>query len=303
MHRCVQGDFVIMNICNMNNQSKLYSGDYRVHYRTHPGMQAFLPLRSRVKYTKAESSILRFSHKFDSTAETFFAFCIPWSCEENDRFLKCLVQRYIHSPSAWQHQTSHRAASPARSNISVGSSSDASRSSPDTSPAANQQSHKATDPVALASAAAADSQCKAGIYFHSQTLARSLQGRPLHVLTITDLHGVHTSAGEPDLPGVFLKIQSLLPCSSAAQPVTRQPSEQRHTCPFLCPSPQHIRTDASLLKTTRHLCSSQWLCSHVQVGLQSPVTSLVLRPHNTSRVHFETTLVLGVGHNTLHMRT
>lgn len=254
MHRRVQGDFVIMNICNMNNQSKLYSGDYRVHYRTHPGMHTFLPLRSRVKYTKAESSILRFSHKFESTAETFFAFCIPWSCEENDRFLKRLVQRYIHSPSAWQHQNPHRAASPATSNSSVGPSSDASGSSPNTSPNANQQTHVATDPVSLASTAAADSQCTAGIYFHCQTLARSLQGRPLHVLTITDLHGWHTSAEEPDLPGAFLHVPSLLLlcCSSCPKVALQKP----HTRSCKCSSPpQHVHNGA---RHPRHPRSTQW---------------------------------------------
>lgn len=186
-----------MNICNMNNQSKLYSGDYRVHYRTHPGMHTFLPLRSRVKYTKAESSVLRFSHKFESASETFFAFCIPWSCEDNNRLIKNLLQRFAHPlPTRPKHSRSE----PASPDGSIGSiDSESGTCAP-----SQQQCHVTTDPTALAATAAADSQCTAGIYFHCQTLARSLQGRPLHVLTITDMHGWQDSSDEPFLPGQCL---------------------------------------------------------------------------------------------------
>eukprot|EP00892_Ulva_mutabilis_P012375 jgi/Ulvmu1/950/UM102_0033.1 len=196
-----KGDFVIMNICNMNNQSKLYSGDYRVHYRVHTAMQQFVPLRSRIKYTKAESSVLRFSHKFESTAETFFAFCIPWSCEDNNRFLKRLIERFPQPPRITSTAHAANAASPAGSTGGSASSSDTT--SHDGATPEKPCPSPTTDPAALAAAAAADSQCVSGIYFHCQTLTHTLHGRPLHVLTITDHCGWPESTDEPPLPGCY----------------------------------------------------------------------------------------------------
>ena len=188
-----------MNICNMNNQSRLYSGDYRVHYRTHPAMQNFAPLRSRVKYTKAESSILRFSHKFESTAETFFAFCIPWSCDDNARFLKRLIERFPQSAPLGSN-ASRTAGTPGPSSSSSGDSSGNSPS-PDAGAPAQRHQTMGTDAASLAAAAATDSQCTSGIYFHCQTLAHTLQNRPINILTITDSHGLHDTLDEPLLPG------------------------------------------------------------------------------------------------------
>lgn len=86
-----------MTIGNMNKQAKLYSNDYRAHYRAHPSMTDFEVLRNRVTYKRTnESSSLRFSHKFDSEDETFFCFCIPWSFQDNQLLLERLDTRFLH---------------------------------------------------------------------------------------------------------------------------------------------------------------------------------------------------------------
>lgn len=93
----MQGEFIVMTIGNMNKQAKLYSNDYRAHYRAHPSMTDFEVLRNRVTYKRVnDSSALRFSHKFDSEEETFFAFCIPWSFQDNERLMQRLDERYLH---------------------------------------------------------------------------------------------------------------------------------------------------------------------------------------------------------------
>jgi hypothetical protein len=93
----LQGDFVVMNITNINKQAKLYSNDYRVHFRT-PRMSEFVPLRNRVQYNRADPPKLRFSHKFECTGETLFAFCIPWSNHDNSRFLDMLDSKFRFFP-------------------------------------------------------------------------------------------------------------------------------------------------------------------------------------------------------------
>ena len=98
-----QGDFVIMAITNFNKLGALFANDYRTHFRAHPSMASFKPMPSRAQYSKVESASgsasLRISHKFESAEETFFAFCAPWSCEDNEHFLQHLDNAFATEAS------------------------------------------------------------------------------------------------------------------------------------------------------------------------------------------------------------
>lgn len=194
---CLQGDFVVMTIQNMNKQASLYSNDYRVHHRAHPSMPDFQTLPTRVQYKKGDpASSLRFSHKFENDQETFFAFCIPWSCEDNHRLLCHLDQAFaaIPPPPALSNESSTEA-------VSI----------PTAAP-----THEAVpgERVHLLDPRKARARANRRIYYHRQTLAHSLQGRPLDVITISDFHGWHDGDSEPRLPGRF----TLSWCSDAVVP-------------------------------------------------------------------------------------
>ena len=182
----MQGDFLVMTIQNMNKQAALYSNDYRVHYRSHPSMPAFQALPNRVQYKKGDlASTLRFSHKFEHAHETFFAFCIPWSCEDNRRLLRHLDNTFAAIPPP---------AGPSRES----SASDIGASPIAAAPASTNPGER----VHALDQRKARAKASRRIYYHRQTLAHSLQGRPLDIITISDFHGWHDGDSEPGLPGV-----------------------------------------------------------------------------------------------------
>lgn len=152
---CLQGEIIVITVTNMNKQATLYAGGYRVHHRS-PAMPEFRQIRTRVRYTKGEQSSLRFSHRFDAAGETFFAFCIPWSCEDNARLLASLDARWCAC-----------AAPPARPGTGA-----------DELAAGVHEGRKGD---------ASDDE----IYYARQRLAVTLRGRPVDLLTITDMHGAN----------------------------------------------------------------------------------------------------------------
>jgi hypothetical protein len=198
----VQGDFVVMTIANMNKQATLYSHDYRVHFRAHPSMLEFEPVRTRVSYNKGEPSSLRFSHKFDNSDETFFAFCIPWSCEDNQRFLDHLDATFAGAPAPLV-PPAHAPLVPVAKQLTQ-------RYSP--SPFPGELVHNAPRATACSNTTRpskgsgvhkdASLNTDEEIYYHRQTLAMTLQGRTIDVITISDFHGWHSGHDEPQLPGV-----------------------------------------------------------------------------------------------------
>ena len=83
-----EGQALTFNVVNMNKQSKLFSFDMRPTHFT-PGVSEKWELVSEsVKYQSLTSgSKITFSHKFTSEKETFFAFCVPFSCTDNERLM------------------------------------------------------------------------------------------------------------------------------------------------------------------------------------------------------------------------
>ena len=160
-HICayLQGDLAMITVANMNRQATLYASGYRVHHRS-PAMPEFRQICTRVRYIKGEQSTLRFSHRFDSAGETFFAFCAPWSCADNERFLASLDAR-------WGASAAPQAASTEGLDARV----------------PGERVHG--PPRVRASATGKEDD----IYYRRQRLAVTLRGRHVELLTITDMHG------------------------------------------------------------------------------------------------------------------
>ncbi|KAF5825833.1 hypothetical protein DUNSADRAFT_6610 [Dunaliella salina] len=77
------GDWVALNIMNINKQGKLFGQDYRPWF-WRASMAEWQPVNSKVIYKREDEDFqLRFSFKFESAEEVFFAFAIPFSYREN----------------------------------------------------------------------------------------------------------------------------------------------------------------------------------------------------------------------------
>ena len=87
-------EVVSFNVVNMNKQAKLYSFDMRPVYFTPGSTEQWLPTSDPVRHQAVNSGFkISFSHRFESARETFFAFCIPFSCTDNER-LMATVQKH-----------------------------------------------------------------------------------------------------------------------------------------------------------------------------------------------------------------
>ncbi|GLI63696.1 hypothetical protein VaNZ11_006745 [Volvox africanus] len=213
------GDVVILTILNLNKQSRLYSQDYRPVFwcASQPEWQ---PLKLRVTYRREGDDFqLRFCHRFESEEETLFAFAIPFSYRQTQEMLSHLDEQLpfqqhgviscgthahegvMESSSASLDAGAHSSASPLQP-LLVTSSRVATTA--DRQPAGCQ-----AQPLPQCVADACNnSGCGGGtspcsrIYYRRQLLKRSLEGRRVELITITDCYGA-TGEAESPLSGVF----------------------------------------------------------------------------------------------------
>ena len=190
----MKSDFIVMTIMNMNKQAALYTDDYRVWWRAHPSCTSFRRTAARVQYKKGEQSTLRFSHKFESAELTLFAFCVPWSCADNSLWLR-RIEQHLSPSAALQgilEQTRTRQSA-------SGANHTAQPSSAECNPSASAPNERIHVPTSARSGTAEHQDRQ--IYFHRQTLARTLQGRKIDIVTITDSCGWNDGEDEAALPG------------------------------------------------------------------------------------------------------
>ena len=82
------GQVLNFNVVNMNKQAKLFSFDMRPVFFTPGVSEQWAPILESVKHQVVNSGFkISFSHKFTSEKVTFFAFCIPFSCTDNERLM------------------------------------------------------------------------------------------------------------------------------------------------------------------------------------------------------------------------
>ena len=80
------GQVLNFNVVNMNKQSKLFSFDMRPVFFTPGVSEQWEQISESVEYQMVNSGFkISFHHKFRTDKETFFAFCIPFSCTDNER--------------------------------------------------------------------------------------------------------------------------------------------------------------------------------------------------------------------------
>lgn len=188
-----------MTIMNMNKQAALYTDDYRVWWRAHPSALAFKRTANRVSYKKGEQSTLRFSHKFESAEVTYFAFCVPWSYADNSAWLRRIDEHLSQSAALIDTVARHDSGDSDRSRVQRSSDRDHHAAAL----APNERVHVPTS-ARRTRAASPDRE----IYYRRQTLARTLQGRRLDVLTITDSFGWQDGAEEAPLPGALHQLSA-----------------------------------------------------------------------------------------------
>ncbi|GLC59373.1 hypothetical protein PLESTB_001479400 [Pleodorina starrii] len=225
------GDLVILTVLNLNKQSRLYSQDYRPVFWC-ASQAEWQPLKLRVTYRREGDDFqLRFCHRFESDEETLFAFAIPFSYQQTQDMLHHLDEQL---PFPQYGVTS--AGADARDG---GGALDSSSSSLEVislpSPATSSHLPRTTFPLGgttpgccsggadrasagrpphqlprCASEASSGGSSGGGsgvhgssrLYYRRQLLTRSLEGRRVEVITITDCCGA-TAETEAPLPGVF----------------------------------------------------------------------------------------------------
>ncbi|GAX73857.1 hypothetical protein CEUSTIGMA_g1307.t1 [Chlamydomonas eustigma] len=149
------GDVIMMTMMNLNKQGKLYSQDYRPWYWTN-GEPEWRMAESKCMYKRdGEDFQLRFSHRFDSPQEVFFAFAIPFSYRDTQTMLSRIQVAHEDNQSLPAAEVT------------------------DDTPSLKGKVSRQTRLDTL------DSR----IYFRKQLLARSIEGRRVDVITITDCYG------------------------------------------------------------------------------------------------------------------
>ncbi len=94
------GQVLTFNVVNMNKQSKLFSFDMKPVYLTPGVSKQWEPVPEAVRTQMVDSGFkVSFSHRFSSERETFFAFCIPFSCADNERLMD-RVERHAQASGA-----------------------------------------------------------------------------------------------------------------------------------------------------------------------------------------------------------
>ncbi|GIL91552.1 hypothetical protein Vretifemale_19153 [Volvox reticuliferus] len=214
------GDVVILTILNLNKQSRLYSQDYRPMFwcASQPEWQ---PLKLRVTYRREGDDFqLRFCHRFESDEETLFAFAIPFSYRQTQEMLSHLDEQFtfpqygvipcgadardgvLESSFAPLDAGTHSLASPSQALLVA--SPKAATTTADRQPGgcrALPLSRCAADVCSNSGCGGGSPPCSR-IYYRRQLLTRSLEGRRVELITITDCYGASGEAESP-LPGVF----------------------------------------------------------------------------------------------------
>ncbi|GFR43785.1 hypothetical protein Agub_g4902, partial [Astrephomene gubernaculifera] len=224
-------ELLILTILNLNKQSRLYSQDYRPVFWS-ASQAEWQPLRLKVTYRReGEDFQLRFCHRFESDEETLFAFAIPFSYQQTQDMLNHLDEQLPCSlygnlpcapPPLADRDTS---AAPAAANSNAPST--ATATAPDCTPlhfslraslplldtAASVDGEPTSRTMPGCSDAPASSSCgfasplreaSVRLYYRRQLLTRSLEGRRVDLITITDCSGA-TGEREPPLAGVFMQ--------------------------------------------------------------------------------------------------
>eukprot|EP00357_Protocruzia_adherens_P000565 CAMPEP_0115022640 /NCGR_PEP_ID=MMETSP0216-20121206/31702_1 /TAXON_ID=223996 /ORGANISM="Protocruzia adherens, Strain Boccale" /LENGTH=1017 /DNA_ID=CAMNT_0002395425 /DNA_START=142 /DNA_END=3195 /DNA_ORIENTATION=- len=94
-----QGETLTFCVKNINNQSKMLRDGLRPVYRSSPSMSDFERLPIPVTSWKACDGGLEmvFKHTFTTESEeVFFAFCWPWSLDDNEKMLAEVMDKYKH---------------------------------------------------------------------------------------------------------------------------------------------------------------------------------------------------------------
>ncbi|ELU13284.1 hypothetical protein CAPTEDRAFT_146236 [Capitella teleta] len=95
------GRVIKINIMNMNRQGKLYAQGHSPIVKTVPGRPKWERLRDRPIWETVDNNfVLSFYHRFLEAkgATTYFAFCYPWSYEEQQNQLSLLDTKFKHCP-------------------------------------------------------------------------------------------------------------------------------------------------------------------------------------------------------------
>ncbi|GIL51917.1 hypothetical protein Vafri_7827 [Volvox africanus] len=193
------GDVVIFTILNLNKQSRLYSQDYRPVFwcASQPEWQ---PLKLRVTYRREGDDFqLRFCHRFESEEETLFAFAIPFSYRQTQEMLSHLDEQL-----PFPQYGVISCGTDAREGVLECSSTSLDAGAHSSASSAGCRAQLLPRCVADAcsnSGCGGISPCSR-IYYRRQLLKRSLEGRRVELITITDCHGASGETESP-LSGVF----------------------------------------------------------------------------------------------------